>query len=57
MIEGVTVESVELFNAMGQVVASDRKNEVDLSSLENGVYFVRIISDNGMVNVEKVIKK
>ena len=56
-IDGLTVESVELLNALGQVVASVRGNEIDLTSFENGVYFARIIANDGRVMVEKVIKK
>lgn len=56
-IDGVDVHSVEVYNSLGQVVVSAKGNEIDLSSLENGVYFVRIISDDGQVIVDKVIKK
>ena len=56
-IDGLAVESVELLNTLGQIVASVRGNEIDLTSFENGVYFARIIANDGRVMIEKVIKK
>jgi hypothetical protein len=56
-IEGIEVEQVEVFNALGQCVGQYRQNMIDLSSFESGVYFLHISSVEGQVFFEKVIKK
>ena len=56
-IEGVEVEQVEVFNALGQCVGQYRQNVIDLSSFESGMYFLHISSVEGQVFFEKVIKK
>ena len=38
------------------VISSENTNVVDMSNLSNGVYFVRVITDNGTA-VKKVVKK
>jgi hypothetical protein len=56
-IEGVEVEFVEVLNAMGQTLGTYRHNEIDLSGLQSGVYFLRVTSTEGQVSTEKIIKK
>lgn len=56
-IEGVEVELVEVLNAMGQTLGTYRHNEIDLSGLQSGVYFLRVTSTEGQVSTEKIIKK
>jgi hypothetical protein len=50
----------EIVNFLGQVVVSQNNStettEIDVSNLTNGVYFVRIISDNG-TSVQKFVKQ
>jgi hypothetical protein len=52
--------AVEVLNFLGQIVVSqpvdDSKIDLDISTLTNGVYFIRIISENG-ANVQKFVKK
>lgn len=56
-IEGLVPQSVEVYNTMGQLVGGYDSNMIDLSSQPNGVYFIRIISVNGKVSIEKILKK
>ena len=56
-IEGVEIERVEVYNAMGQRVAESFQQSIDLSGMENGLYFIRVRTTDGKVFFEKVIKK
>ncbi len=53
------INSVEIFNSLGQrvyysVVNSNTKT-IDISSFSNGVYILRVITDNGVIR-KKIIK-
>lgn len=52
--------TLEVVNFLGQTIISQTNHEnvatLDVSNLANGVYFVRIISDNGS-NVKKFVKQ
>ncbi|MDR0205698.1 MAG: T9SS type A sorting domain-containing protein [Bacteroidales bacterium] len=56
----IDFSKVEIVNFLGQIVLTQsndsKKSEVDISNLTNGVYFVRIISENG-TSVQKFIKQ
>ena len=56
-VEGVEVEQIEVYNALGQQVARTCGNVIDLSGMGNGVYFFRVTSKEGQMFFEKVIKK
>jgi hypothetical protein len=52
--------NVELINSLGQIVATktvESKENLDVSHLNDGVYFAKITNENGMVKTEKVIIK
>jgi len=57
---GSNINTIEVISFLGQTVISQpgTGNEVtlDISTLTNGVYFVRVISENG-VSVKKLVKK
>ena len=56
-IDGDDVVNVTIFNSVGQQVMSvENKNVVDVSSLNNGLYFVRLVDDKGNILLKKVIK-
>ena len=56
-IDGDDVVNVTIFNSVGQQVMSvENKNVVDVSSLNNGLYFVRVVDDKGNILLKKVIK-
>jgi N-acetylneuraminic acid mutarotase len=52
------IERIELFNLTGQKISScnNLKGPVDISGLSDGIYIVRMISRNGNINNERIIK-
>ena len=56
-IEGAEVAQVEVLNILGQKVAESRSNTVDLTSFESGIYFLRVVSTEGQVWFEKVVRE
>jgi len=63
--ENETVLNMDLVNSTGQVVKQKQYNtngvvftqNIDLSDLPNGMYFVVLRTDRGMVSQARVIKK
>ena len=56
-IDGEGVGAVEVYNSLGQRVATvegTEKTSVDVASFENGVYVVRVITNEGAVSTKKV---
>lgn len=56
-IDGVDVSLVEVYNAVGQKVASvegSENTQVDVASFANGVYVVKVVTTDGKVAVRKV---
>lgn len=51
------IQSVEVLNIQGQLVIKEGNvNQINVSSLTNGVYMIRIATDNG-VKVQKFVKE
>ena len=51
-------EEAELFNVIGQLVLQAKATEtLDLSELDNGVYFLMVSDKNGRKSVTKIIKE
>lgn len=56
-IEGNNVKNVEVIDMDGRVVlTNDRAGQIDMSNLSDGVYMVRVMSENG-VSTKKIVKK
>ena len=57
-VEGENIGMVELYNSLGQMVlaveGASEKTAVDVSSCDNGVYFVRVFTNDGAVTTKKV---
>ena len=54
-IDGVEVDEVQVYNALGQVVKTMRgTNEITVAELPQGVYLVRIVDAEGKVLTAKV---
>ncbi len=55
-----TIKRVELFDVQGRIlqnkIESNNNTQLDISNKPNGLYFIRITTENGM-KVEKVIKE
>lgn len=54
--QGLTVKSYTVLNTLGQVVLNGAGNNVNMSSLQNGVYMVQASFDNNTVATKKIIK-
>jgi len=55
--DGLAVKNVSVVNTLGQVVLTGASQNVDLSSLQSGVYMVKVLFDNNQTATQKVIKK
>jgi hypothetical protein len=54
----IPVSQIEIYNLLGQLVKSfEDTNIIDISSVEQGVYFVKVMDENGNVGTQKVVKK
>ncbi len=51
------IESVKVFNAIGQIVADQKSATIDLSGQPSGIYVVTVTFDDNSSIVKKVIKK
>lgn len=55
-----TIKSVQLYDVQGRILQTNVVNEtqasIDISTHSNGIYFIKIISDNGM-KVQKIVKE
>ena len=52
------ISQLEVFGNVGELLKSNtKKSEIDISSLAQGIYFIRIIFDNGQSETKKVIKR
>ena len=57
-IEAEGIEAIEVRNLLGQLVLQAKEtNAIDLSGLENGVYFLMVTDQNGLKTSIKVVKK
>ena len=60
MVSGANINQVEVYNLCGQKVLSvngEQNVNVDMSTLESGVYMVKVIDNNGNATVNKVVKR
>ena len=55
-VKAEDLQSVEVFNLVGQKVMSSREAVVDMSALTEGIFFVRVISDGRMVT-KRIVKQ
>ncbi len=56
-VNGADVESVTVFNAVGQqLIFVEKRNDIDVSSLSDGLYFVKVVYDKDNTLVKKVVK-
>jgi hypothetical protein len=53
-----TVSEISVYNNLGQLLlTSEKTDQVDISSLSDGIYFVKIKAENGQTETKKVVKK
>lgn len=52
-----SIIQLNVFNQMGQMVMSTKNlNSIDLSGLSAGLYFIKLIDENGKTDTQKVVK-
>ena len=57
-IKNSDIQNVTIFNTIGQQVLSvENRNEIDVESLESGLYFVKIVDSMNNSVVRKVVKR
>ena len=56
MVKTENMQSVEVYNLVGQLVATTTMETVDMSNLDAGIYFVRITAD-GKTVTQRVVKQ
>lgn len=56
-VKGVDIANVMVFNSLGQlveVVESDNETSVNIENLSVGVYFVRVMNNDGNATTKKI---
>jgi len=53
----LAIENVSIYNQLGQLIASQKSNQIDLSKATNGLYVAKIKFENGQTATQKIIKK
>lgn len=54
--DGLPIQCLEVFNVTGQRVISSTENEINVSGLKSGMYFVRITTDDKIV-IRSIVKQ
>ena len=55
---GLIIKSVEMYNIAGQkIMDTGFSKEINMSSLQDGVYLLRLEDGNGDVYIKRIIKK
>lgn len=55
-IEG-SVKTLAVFNSFGQCIFSGMTNTIDVRDWPNGVYFIRVMDEAGMIGIAKLVKQ
>ena len=56
VVEG-KVKGIGVFDAVGQLIYQGSENTISVNAWPEGVYFVRIVDENGVATVVKLLKK
>jgi hypothetical protein len=52
------IVQIEIYNILGQLIKSNtNQNTIDISSVDQGIYFVKMMDENGTIGTQKVVKK
>ena len=53
-----SISQIEIYTLLGQLVLSNsNKNTIDISSVSQGLYFIKVKDENGNFGTKKVVKK
>lgn len=54
----IPISEITIYNNLGQLLfTSEENNQIDISTLSEGIYFVKIKDENGQTETKKVLKK
>ena len=52
------ISKIEIYSKLGQLILLNQtENNIDISNLTNGLYFVKVTAINGDFGVKKIVKK
>ena len=51
------IVKIEIYSKLGQLIKSTTENEIDISNLIQGLYFVKVEGVNGNFGVKKIMKR
>jgi len=51
------IETVEIFDATGRKVLIENQNDIDLSGITSGVYYIKVVSSTGEYSTERFLKR
>ena len=52
------IHQIEIYTLLGQLVLSNSsQNSIDISSVSQGIFFIKVMDENGNVGSQKVVKK
>jgi len=57
IVEGNSISQIEIYSIDGQKIATSFSSILDIESLSNGVYFLRILDSSGNIGNSKFIKQ
>jgi hypothetical protein len=52
-----SLKNIEIYNIIGKKVFTSSKNEINLEGLVNGVYVLKVQSENGNIATKRIVKK
>jgi hypothetical protein len=53
----ISIAEISIYNNLGQLLfTSEETNQIDISTLDKGIYFVKIKCENGQIETKKIIK-
>lgn len=57
-ITGLTgIKEIVVYNQAGQPIKTTNESRIDLSDFAKGMYFIRVIQNNGVITTSKVVKQ
>jgi hypothetical protein len=54
--DNLILEKVNIYNALGQLVTSEKQNTINVHSLSKGTYFVEVITSEGKATKTIVVE-
>ena len=55
-VQAKNLQKLEVYNAMGQLVATTTSESLDMIAFSEGIYFVRVVCESGIIT-KRVVKQ